>query len=91
MLASVTVSYFITFSVLKNLIFTFSFFTYSQFKMARKKKLGVGAKCSCYTTFLHPANTFSERYVNQLYKHETKNILCIRKEEKVVHMVKRVP
>ena len=58
--------------------------------MARKKKLGVGAKCSCYTTYLHPANTFSERYVNQLYKHETKNILCISKEQKIVHRVKIV-
>ena len=32
----------------------------------------------------------SERYVNQLNKNETKNRLCIRKEEKVVNRVKRV-
>ena len=58
--------------------------------MARKKKLGVGAKCSCYTKYLYPAKVVSERYVNQHRKHETKNILCIRKEEKIVNKVKRV-
>ena len=32
----------------------------------------------------------SERYINQHSKHETKNLLCIRKEEKIVNRVKRV-
>ena len=58
--------------------------------MAQKKKLGVGAKCSCYTKYLHPAKTVSERYVNQLNKNVTTNLLCISKEEKIVNRVKRV-
>ena len=56
--------------------------------MARKKKLGVGAKCSCYTKYLHPAKVVSERYVNQLVNNVAKNLLCIRKEKKIVNRVK---
>ena len=53
--------------------------------MPRKLRLGIGAKCSVITRYLHPAKTISDKYLNFGHRDQTSNLVCLRKEEKVVN------
>ena len=50
--------------------------------MVKRKQLGIGAKCSVFTKYLHPAKAVADTYVNYGHKHRTFDLLCIQKEEK---------
>ena len=53
--------------------------------MARKKKLGVGAKCAVLTKYLHPSIAVNEKYPNATASARTSDLKCIRKEKKIVN------
>ena len=67
--------------------FVFYFFgaLTKSFTMVKRKQLGIGAKCAVFTKYLHPAKAVADTYVNYGHKHRTIDLLCIRKEEKVVN------
>ena len=57
--------------------------------MAKKKSLGVGAVCTVFTRYMHPAKTISDKYPNRVHHDVMEGLLVIRKEKKVVNRVER--
>ena len=56
-------------------------------RMPRKKKklkCGVGAQCSVYGKYMHPAIDIADRYPNATAKLQLDDLLAIRKEKKIV-------
>ena len=47
--------------------------------MARKKKLGIGAKCSIKNKYLHPKKLVADQYPNQTAQSELEDCVCIKK------------
>ena len=55
--------------------------------MAKTKKLhlGIGASCSCFTKFLHPAKDVRAHYTNADSRHQVTELLVQRRDRKVVN------
>lgn len=52
--------------------------------MPRKKKLGVGAKCTIKNKYLHPKKVISEKYPNQTAQSQLEDCVCIKKGTKEI-------
>ena len=50
----------------------------------KKLKCGVGAQCSVYAKYMHPAIDIADRYPNATAKLQLGDLLAIRKEKKIV-------
>ena len=53
--------------------------------MPRKLRLGIGAKCTVKTKYMHPAKTVSDKYPNYTAQSVMENLLTIRTEIKKVN------
>ena len=58
--------------------------------MARKKRQGVGAKCSVLLKYLHPAKYFSEKFVNYSKKERLEECVAFRQEVRTVNRKEQV-
>ena len=59
-------------------------------QMARKKRIGIGANCSVAHKYLHPAKTIADKYSNATAQSRVENLVCIKKETRVVKRKEQV-
>ena len=59
-------------------------------KKKAKLKCGIGAQCSVFAKYLHPAIDIGERYPNATAKKRVDKLLAIRRDKKIVKKKSRL-